>query len=149
VEQWAGQLLLSVHSTLQHNITSPICSGGAGGGSAFSLDDTVRSHVAQVASMAVFFQWCRECEQALLQCRYDRRALPSARTKFNTWSVGRLAVLIVRNMWKGSGSDEVITCQQKASLEALAMVSLHYCVASLRWFCCLSNETKQIRSDHQ
>ena len=121
VEQWAEQLLCSVHSTLQHHITSLTCGSG---GSAFSLEDTVRSQVAQVASMAVFFQWCHECEQALLQCRYDRRALPSARAKFNTWSVGRLAVLLVRSVWKGPGSEEAITCHQRASLEALAMVSV-------------------------
>lgn len=117
VEQWASQLFSSVHSTLHHHITSPVCSGDS---SPLSLEDTVRSQVAQVACMALFFQWCRETEQALIQCRYDRRAIPGARAKFNMWATGKLAMLVVRSMWRGS--EEPVTSQQRASLEALAMV---------------------------
>ena len=118
MELWAGQLSSRIHSTLCQFITSPASNGGDG--LTFSLEDIARSHVTQVASMALFLQWCRECEHALLQCRYDRRALPGARVKFNMWSVSKLVVLLVRNMWKAP--DEVLTLQQRTRIEALAMV---------------------------
>ncbi len=126
VEQWACELLLSIHSTLrQHITTSPAAgvSGGVGdtGGQPFSLEETARSQVTQVSAMALYFQWCRECEHALLQCRYDRRALPGARTKFNNWSVNKLVSLLMKNAWKVV--DEGMSPLQRASVEALTTVS--------------------------
>lgn len=115
VEQWAGHLLSSVHSTLHQLITSSTCSGDA-----FSLEELARAQVSQVTGMGLFFQWRKECEHALLQCRYDRRALPGARTKFNTWSTSRLVALLMRNTWKVA--EEPFTHMQRKSLEALAMV---------------------------
>lgn len=73
-----------------------------------------------MAIMSLFFQWCKECEQAILQCRYDRRALPGAKVKFNTWSVNKLVMLLMRNAWKTV--DEVISPLKRTTLEALIIV---------------------------
>lgn len=118
VEQWGGELLSSLHSTLHHLITAPPSSP------TYSLEDSAHSQVAQVTTMGLYLQWCRECEQALLQCRYDRRALPGARGKFNTWSVNRIVTLLMKNMWKVV-ADEVLTPLQRTRLEALAMVRMY------------------------
>ena len=123
VENWACELLSSIHSTLHQHITTSPTIGNSGGmdmGQAFSLEDTAHSQVTQVSTMALYFQWCRESEHALLQCRYDRRALPGARTKFNNWSVTKLVALLMRSTWKVV--DEGITPLQRISLEALTMV---------------------------
>ena len=74
----------------------------------------------QVSSLALYLQWRRECEQGLLQCRYDRRALPGVRTKFNTWALNKLVTLLMRNTWKVV--DETLSPLQRTSVEALAMV---------------------------
>ena len=117
MEQWAGEVLSSIHSTLHQLITSSVCNSS---GSFFSLEDTVYSEVIQVSTMALYFHWCYECEQALLQCRYDRRALPGARGKFNTQNVHKLNMILMRNSWKIM--DEVLSPLQRISLEALSMV---------------------------
>ena len=72
--------------------------------------------------MGLYFQWCRESEHALLQCRYDRRALPGARAKFNNWSVNKLVTLLMKNAWKVV--DAGMTPLQRTVLEALTTVSV-------------------------
>lgn len=87
-----------------------------------SLEEVAQSQVSQVAIMALYFFWCKECESALMQCRYDRRALPGARNKFLSNAVNKLVALLARNSWKST--DEILTCQKRASIESLVAVSL-------------------------
>ena len=84
------------------------------------MEEVAHSQVSQVAIMALYFQWCKECENALLQCRYDRRALPGARNKFLSGAVNKLVALLARNTWKAT--DEVLTSQKRASVESLVAV---------------------------
>ena len=90
-------------------------------GTNFSLEECARNNVTQVAFMALYFQWTRDSEIALSQCRYDRRALPGTRNRFNAWAVGKLANLLMRNSWRVA--DEMLTVVDRAKLESLAMVS--------------------------
>ena len=117
-EQWMSELLLSTHSTLRHLILHAVDIKDP---TSFSLEDCAHGSLTQVANMALYFQWMRECEQALVQCRYDRRALPGTRNKFNVWAVSRFSNLLMRNAWKVS--DEPLTRVHRIKLESLAMVS--------------------------
>ncbi len=74
-----------------------------------------------MAMMSLFFHWCRECEQALLQCRYDRRALPGARNRFTTTVVNKLVAMLMKNSWKAV--DEGLSPLKRLSVESLAMVN--------------------------
>ena len=113
-----SKLLLSTQSTLHQLIVQAV---DVKDPASFSLEDCAHNSIAQVANMALYFQWMRECEQALVQCRYDRRALPGTRNKFNTWAVGKLSNLLMKNAWKLS--DDPLTRVQRIKLESLAMVS--------------------------
>ena len=112
-----SKLLLSTQSTLRQLILQTVDIKDP---ASFSLEDCAHDSITQVANMAVFFQWMRECEQALVQCRYDRRALPGTRNKFNTWAVGKLSNLLMKNAWKIS--EDPMTRVQRIKLESLAMV---------------------------
>lgn len=90
------------------------------GSSSFSLEECAHSNVTQVAFMALYFQWARDSENALSQCRYDRRALPGTKNRFNAWAVSKLANLLMRNSWRVA--DETFTTADRAKLESLAMV---------------------------
>lgn len=118
-EQWMSQLLVSTHSTLHDLIIQAVDLDDS---TSFSLEECAHSCLTQVANMALYFRWTRECEQALVQCRYDRRALPGTKNKFNTWAVSKLSHLLMRNSWKLS--DEPISRVQRIKLESLAMVML-------------------------
>lgn len=112
-----SNLLLSTQSTLRQLILQAVDIKDP---TSFSLEDCAHDSITQVANMAVYFQWMRECEQALVQCRYDRRALPGARNKFNSWAVSKLSNLLMKNAWKIS--EEPMTRVQRIKLESLAMV---------------------------
>ena len=118
-----AQLLLSTQSTLRSLIATTV---EAGDGTSFSLEDIAHSSLTQVANMALLFRWTKECEHALIQCRYDRRALPGTRNRFNAWSVNKLSNLLMRNAWRAS--DEPLSGEQRIKLESMAMVPLHACV---------------------
>jgi len=116
VEQWCKDLLSSIQHTLHDLMTSPVVHGS------LPLEEVAHSQVSQVALMALFFVWSKECENALMQCRYDRRALPGARNKFLSGTVNRLVALLARNTWKSN--DEILTSQKRASVESLVGVRL-------------------------
>ena len=61
VERWTASLLSSCQSSLQQELgvaTSP--------GSGASVEEWAYQRVTQVASMALFCQWTRDCEQVQL-----------------------------------------------------------------------------------
>ena len=121
-----AQLLLSTHSTLRSLIAKAVASEDS---PTFSLEDCAHGSLTQVASMALLFRWTKECEQALIQCRYDRRALPGTRNRFNAWSINKLLNLLMRNAWKTS--DEPLSRVQRIKLESLAMVTIAFMVYTL------------------
>ena len=113
-----SKLLLSTQSTLRQLILQAVDIKDP---ASFSLEECAHDSITQVANMAIYFQWMRECEQALVQCRYDRRALPGTRNKFNSWAIGKLSNLLMKNAWKIS--EDPMTRVQRIKLESLAMVS--------------------------
>ena len=117
-EQWMAKLLLSTKSTLHDLIIQTVEFNN--NSPSFSLEECAHSSLTQVANMALYLRWTRECEQALVQCRYDRRALPGTRNKFNTWAIIKISHLLMKNAWKVS--DEPVTRVQRIKLESLAMV---------------------------
>ena len=72
-----------------------------------------------------------------MQCRYDRRALPGARVKFNTWAVGRLSALLMKNAWGRSGEMEALTPVSRMKLESLTMVSISVAISTPFYRVCL------------
>jgi len=70
--------------------------------------------------MGVYFQWTRDCENALSQCRYDRRAVPNARSKFINLVINRICAQLTRNRWKRT--EILLTGADRAKLESLGMV---------------------------
>lgn len=117
-EQWMCDLVVSTQSSLRSLILQAITSDSA---ASFSLEECAHSSLTQVANMALYFRWTRECEQALLQCRYDRRALPGTKNKFNMWAISKLSTLLTRTSWRVA-PDERITRVHRIKLESLAMV---------------------------
>lgn len=122
-EQWMCDLVVSSQSSLRALILDAIQPSGSSSDptASFSLEECAHSSLTQVANMALYFRWARECEQALLQCRYDRRALPGTKNKFNVWAISKLTNLLTRTSWKVV-ADERITRTQRIKLESLAMV---------------------------
>ena len=125
-EQWMCDLVVSTQSSLRALILQSIQpSSGSGSSSdpaaSFPLEECAHSSLTQVANMALYFRWARECEQALLQCRYDRRALPGTKNRFNVWAISKLTSLLTRTSWKVA-TDQRITRTQRIKLESLAMV---------------------------
>ena len=59
--------------------------------------------------------------QALASCRYDRKALPGLRTRFNTAVVNRLNGLLMRGTWKHT--EEPVTLLHRNRLESMIVVS--------------------------
>lgn len=68
--------------------------------------------------------------QALSSCRYDRRALPGLRNKFNSSVVSKLNALLMRNNWKHS--EEPVTSLQRCRLENMVVVSKE---REREWYC--------------
>ena len=68
MEHWISQLLSTTQSTLHEKVLSALKPQQEG--STFSLEECAHSNVTQVASMALYFQWTKDCEHALTQCRY-------------------------------------------------------------------------------
>ena len=120
-EQWMCDLVVSTRSSLHAFILQAIQSTSDTTAS-FPLEETAHTSLTQVANMALYFRWTKECEQALLQCRYDRRALPGTKNKFNMWAINKLSNLLIRTGWKVA--DEPITRIQRIKLESLAMVRI-------------------------
>ena len=116
-----------MRSTLCQLITSLACSGEEQ-----PLEKVAHSQVFQVASMALHFQWCRECEEALLQSCYDRQALTGARNKFNSGVLKKLVALLIHNSWKAV--DEVLPPLKRASLEGLVTVTSEYACFDVFFF---------------
>lgn len=119
-EQWMCDLVLSTQSSLRTLIFQAIQPNSSDPATSFPLEECAHASLTQVANMALYFRWTRECEQALLQCRYDRRALPGTKNKFNMWAISKLSTLLTRTSWKVA--DEHITRIQRIKLESLAMV---------------------------
>ena len=122
-EQWMCELVVSSQSTLRELILQAI--EPSKDSASFPLEEVAHTSLTQVANMALYFWWTRECEQALLQCRYDRRALPGTKNKFNLWAISKLSNLLTRTGWKVA--DEPITRVQRIKLESLAMVCITVC----------------------
>jgi len=59
VEVWISSLLSSLHSSLHQLLMAAITHEG----SSFSLEECAHQSITQVANMALYFQWARECEQ--------------------------------------------------------------------------------------
>ena len=68
----------------------------------------------------MYFQWTKDCENALSQCRYDRRAVPNARSRFINLVINRLCTQLTKNKWRRS--EVYLTPSDRAKLESLAMV---------------------------
>ncbi len=66
MEQWAGHLLTCIQATVRENILLVLTEQQ----DSFSLEECAQMHSTQVASLALHSQWTKECEQALMQCRY-------------------------------------------------------------------------------
>ena len=120
-EQWMCDLVVSTQSSLRSLILQAI-QPGSDTAASFPLEECAHTSLTQVANMALYFRWTRECEQALVQCRYDRRALPGTKNKFNVWAISKLSNLLTRTGWKVA--DEPITRIQRIKLESLAMVHM-------------------------
>ena len=74
----------------------------------------------------MYFQWTKDCENALSQCRYDRRAVPNARSKFINLIINRLCTQLAKNKWRRT--EVYLTPTDRAKLESLAMVCLLFIV---------------------
>ncbi len=66
VEVWASHLLAGIQATVREQLLSVLTVQQDG----FSLEECAHTHPTQVASLAIYSQWTKECEQALIQCRY-------------------------------------------------------------------------------
>ena len=75
-----------------------------------------------MAAAALHHHWTSECDQALAVCRYDRRAVPAVRSKFNSSVVGKLTAILGRGKWKRT--DLPLTAVERAKVESLATVSV-------------------------
>ena len=84
---------------------------------------TKSQYPTQVAGIAVYFQWTKDCENALSQCRYDRRAIPNARSKFINLVINRLCTQLTKNKWRHT--EIFLSMSDRAKLESLAMVHLY------------------------
>ena len=74
-----------------------------------------------MAAVALHHHWTLECDRALTVCRYDRRAVPGVKSKFNNSVVGRLTAILGRGKWKRT--DVALTAVEREKVESLATVS--------------------------
>ncbi|KAL5457324.1 hypothetical protein EMCRGX_G034572 [Ephydatia muelleri] len=118
VETWVVELLDQQRSTIRSLLSSFANLAPA----AFSLEDIVLNSITQVACAVLYMHWTRDCEQALAQCRYDRRAIPNTRAKFQSTIVGKLTTMLTKQHWRLSVS--AISSPLRIKLEALTLFSL-------------------------
>lgn len=69
----------------------------------------------------MLYMWTRECEQAVSDLKYDRKALLNTQKKFST-ATNKLPLLLAKGYWKTY--DESMTAVHKQRLENLITVSI-------------------------
>jgi dynein heavy chain len=116
IEDWLTNLLKSTHVSIRELLLRSMDNDMP------SLEELIVYQLTQVACISMHHQWTKDNELALVSCRYDRRALPGLRAKFNNLVVMKLSVLLTRMTWKQS--NEPITHLHRIRMETLTVVCL-------------------------
>ncbi|GFN75495.1 dynein beta chain, ciliary [Plakobranchus ocellatus] len=118
VETWLGKLRDSVGETLRYLNQAVIddCNNGVG------LEEWALKYPSQVCRMGMLYHWSAECEAAIAEIKYDRKALQGGLRKYNMAS-GKLITVLLRGTWRSS--DEHMLPMHKVRLEAMITQSTY------------------------
>ncbi|XP_035829673.1 dynein heavy chain 5, axonemal isoform X2 [Aplysia californica] len=118
VEVWLGKLRDSVGDTL-HQLNQAIisdCNNGVG------LEEWALKYPSQVCRLGLLYHWSAECEAAIAEIKYDRKALHGAVRKYSM-ATGKLVTVLLRGMWRSS--DEPMLPMHRVRIEAMITQSTY------------------------
>ncbi|CAL1527205.1 unnamed protein product [Lymnaea stagnalis] len=118
VEVWLGKLRDSVGETL-HRLNHAViadCKNGIG------LEEWPLKYPSQVCRTGMLYHWTAECEVAIADIKYDRKALQAALRKY-TLATTKLATVLQRGSWRSS--DEPMKIKHRVRLEAMITQSTY------------------------
>jgi energy-coupling factor transporter ATP-binding protein EcfA2 len=123
LESWLSAVIGEVKTTLQGKMSTAIAEiYEALSEKENKFEGFVRKHHCQVACVAAHYYWTQETSKALEVCRYDRRAVPSTKSRFNMMVVNKLTAILGRGKWKNP--ECVLSHLDRTKLEVLAVFSI-------------------------
>ncbi|XP_055889444.1 dynein axonemal heavy chain 8-like isoform X3 [Biomphalaria glabrata] len=118
VEVWISKLRDSVGDTL-HRLNQAIitdCKNGIG------LEEWPLKYPSQVCRTGMLYHWTAECELAIADIKYDRKALQLALRKY-TMATSKLATVLQRGSWRLP--DKSMKTKHRVRLEAMITQSTY------------------------
>ena len=76
---------------------------------------------SQVCRLGLLYHWSAECEAAISEIKYDRKALQGGVRKYGL-ATGKLVNVLMRGMWRSS--DEPMLPMHRVRIEAMITVSI-------------------------
>ncbi|CAH1226669.1 DNAH5 [Branchiostoma lanceolatum] len=118
VETWLQSLQQSIHRTIAKSISRIVRDIGLG----VAMEEWAFRYPSQVARLGLLYYWTKECELAVSELKYERKAIPNASKKFST-VINRLPTCLTRGAWKGL--DEPFLPIHKLRLQNMITYSLY------------------------
>ncbi|CAK8694917.1 unnamed protein product [Clavelina lepadiformis] len=118
VELWLQNLQESVRRTLHNSITKAIQDIESN----LPIEELAHRYPGQVARLGLLYVWTKECENAISELKWDRKAFQNASKKFSNL-VSRFPIVLNRGTWRGS--DDGMHYIHKLRLENMIMYSVY------------------------
>ncbi|XP_029452717.1 dynein gamma chain, flagellar outer arm-like [Rhinatrema bivittatum] len=119
VKIWLDKLRSSVFRTMESNISSLVQEVDQA-----TVEEWIQKYPAQVAVLALFYSWTKDCEAAIAEAKMNHKALPGARKSYLVMCT-RLSGVVSKGTWKNS--EEPITQCHRLKLENMIMHILYLC----------------------